>query len=256
MIAFLKGTLAGKTTTTAYIEVSGVGYAVGMSQASLSKLPEAGSAVEVHTYLQVRDDGLSLFGFLSLEEKALFERLIGVGGVAIAMLVATVLTPFHEWEELASDGADAQAAAPASQPEPTSADDAARASSSQKPQAPAVKAASSEDGEPASRGKSAKPEGGYVDSPWRRTCQRIAELYKLSPRETEIFFFIAKGRNAEYVQQELVISMHTAKTHIANIYHKLGVHSSQEMLTLIETFRREDIEKQGAKLGERKAVKD
>ena len=51
MIAFLKGTLAGKTTTTAYIEVSGVGYAVGMSQASLSKLPEAGSAVEVHTYL-------------------------------------------------------------------------------------------------------------------------------------------------------------------------------------------------------------
>ena len=182
--------------------------------------------------------------------------LIGVGGVAIAMLVATVLTPFHEWEELASDGADAQAAAPASQPEPTSADDAARASSFQKPQAPAVKAASSEDGEPASRGKSAKPEGGYVDSPWRRTCQRIAELYKLSPRETEIFFFIAKGRNAEYVQQELVISMHTAKTHIANIYHKLGVHSSQEMLTLIETFRREDIEKQGAKLGERKAVKD
>lgn len=38
--------------------------------------------------------------------------------------------------------------------------------------------------------------------------------------------------------------MHTAKTHIANIYHKLGVHSSQEMLSLIETFREEDIKSQ------------
>ena len=81
MIAFLKGTLAGKTATTAYIEVNGVGYAVGMSQASLSKLPEAGAPVEVHTFLQVRDDALALYGVLALEEKALFERLIGVGGV-------------------------------------------------------------------------------------------------------------------------------------------------------------------------------
>ena len=80
MIAFLKGTLAGKTATTAYIEVNGVGYAVGMSQASLSKLPETGAPVEVHTFLQVRDDALALYGFLALEEKALFERLIGVGG--------------------------------------------------------------------------------------------------------------------------------------------------------------------------------
>lgn len=68
----------------------------------------------------------------------------------------------------------------------------------------------------------------------------MAELYKLSPRETEIFFLIAKGRNAEYVQKTLIISLHTAKTHIANIYHKLGVHSSQEMLSLIETFREQD----------------
>lgn len=95
MIAFLKGALAGKTATTAYIEVSGVGYAVGMPQSDLAKLPEAGGAVEVHTYLQVRDDGLSLFGFLSLEEKALFERLIGVNGVGpkVALAALSVFTP-------------------------------------------------------------------------------------------------------------------------------------------------------------------
>ena len=94
MIAFLKGVLAAKTATTAFIEVNGVGYAVGMSQASLSKLPEAGAAVEVHTFLQVRDDGLSLFGFLTLE-KALFERLIGVGGVGpkVALAALSAFSP-------------------------------------------------------------------------------------------------------------------------------------------------------------------
>lgn len=89
--------------------------------------------------------------------------------------------------------------------------------------------------------QAARAEGDKHDSPWRRTCREVAKLYRLSPRETEIFFLIAKGRNADFVQQKLVISMHTAKTHIANIYHKLGVHSSQEMLSLVEAFREEDI---------------
>lgn len=90
MIAFLKGTLAGKTTSSAVVEVAGVGYAVGMSQAALSKLPEMGGAVEVHTYLQVSDSGIALYGFLTLEEKALFERLIGVGGVGPKMALAAL----------------------------------------------------------------------------------------------------------------------------------------------------------------------
>ena len=95
MIAFLKGTLAGKTATVAYLDVHGVGYAVGMSQASLSKLPEAGKPVEVHTYLQVSDSGIALYGFLSLEEKALFERLISVGGVGpkVALAALSAFSP-------------------------------------------------------------------------------------------------------------------------------------------------------------------
>lgn len=95
MIAFLKGKLAGKTPTTAFVEVQGIGYAIGMSQASLSKLPEAGAPVEVHTYLQVREDALALFGFLSVEEKALFERLISVSGVGpkVALAALSVFTP-------------------------------------------------------------------------------------------------------------------------------------------------------------------
>ena len=95
MIAFLKGTLAGKTETTAYVDVGGVGYEVGMSQSGLEKLPEAGSEVQLHTYLQVSDNGIALYGFRTLEEKALFERLIGVGGVGPKMALAalSIFTP-------------------------------------------------------------------------------------------------------------------------------------------------------------------
>lgn len=101
MIAFLKGTLAGKTATTAYIEVNGVGFAVGMSQASLSRLPELGAPVQVHTYLQVREDEMSLYGFLSLEEQALFEQLIGVSGIGPKVALAA-LSAFPSPQALAS----------------------------------------------------------------------------------------------------------------------------------------------------------
>ena len=101
MIAFLKGTLAGKTATTAYIEVNGVGFAVGMSQASLSKLPELGAPVQVHTYLQVREDEMSLYGFLSPEEQALFEQLIGVSGIGPKVALAA-LSAFPSPQALAS----------------------------------------------------------------------------------------------------------------------------------------------------------
>ena len=90
MIAFLEGTVAGKTDTSVLLNVGGVGFEAGMSTSSLSKLPEAGERVVVHTYLQVRDDGMSLFGFLSLEEKALFERLITVSGVGPKVALAAL----------------------------------------------------------------------------------------------------------------------------------------------------------------------
>ena len=95
MIAFLKGTLAGKTQDTALIEVGGVGYAVGMSAGDISKLPDAGEPVQVHTYLHLREDAIALFGFLTLDEKALFLRMIGVTGVGpkVALAALTVFTP-------------------------------------------------------------------------------------------------------------------------------------------------------------------
>ena len=83
-------------------------------------------------------------------------------------------------------------------------------------------------------------------SPWALACETISKLYQLSPRENDVFMLLAKGRNTEYIQKKLVISTHTAKSHIANIYRKLEVHSSQELLDLVEEIRsKKDREEDG-----------
>lgn len=95
MIAFLNGILAGKTQDTAIIDVGGVGWAVGMAAGSLARLPATGERVQVHTHLHVREDAVSLFGFLSLEEKSLFLRLTGVSGIGpkVALSALSVFSP-------------------------------------------------------------------------------------------------------------------------------------------------------------------
>jgi len=92
MIAFLTGRVAGKTPTHALIEVHGMGYQLAMSSSSLASLPPDGDDVTVHTYLYVREDELSLFGFESLAEKKAFELLITVSGVGPKVALATLST--------------------------------------------------------------------------------------------------------------------------------------------------------------------
>lgn len=57
----------------------------------------------------------------------------------------------------------------------------------------------------------------------------------LTPREQEIAFLLARGRNGSYIQERLVISRNTAKTHTRHIYQKLSVHSQQELIDLVES---------------------
>lgn len=104
MIAFLNGILAGKTQDTAFIDVGGVGYAVGMAGGSLAKLPDTGERVLVHTHLYVREDAVSLFGFLSLEEKNLFLRLNSVSGIGpkVALSALSVFSPQQLVQAIAS----------------------------------------------------------------------------------------------------------------------------------------------------------
>lgn len=69
---------------------------------------------------------------------------------------------------------------------------------------------------------------------FRLKCEAVVETYGLSNRQKEVLIMLAKGRNAEYITEKLVISSHTAKAHIYNIYQKTGVHSRQELMNLVE----------------------
>ncbi|NTW28971.1 MAG: helix-turn-helix transcriptional regulator [Coriobacteriia bacterium] len=69
---------------------------------------------------------------------------------------------------------------------------------------------------------------------WKQGCETAANRYGLSPRESEILYFLAKGRNAEYISQSLHLSYHTVKTHIYHIYQKMNLSSRQQLLDIIE----------------------
>ena len=90
MFAYIKGSLEEKTSTYVVIDVSGVGYKIFMSANSINLIGEIGEIVKVHTHYYVREDNISLYGFLTSEELKMFELLLGVSGVgaksAISML--------------------------------------------------------------------------------------------------------------------------------------------------------------------------
>lgn len=90
MIAFLRGRVAGKGASFCLLDVGGVGYQLAMTTSSLSALPAEGDDVLVHTYLHVREDELSLFGFESEAEKEAFELLITVSGVGPKVALSTL----------------------------------------------------------------------------------------------------------------------------------------------------------------------
>jgi len=95
MIAFVTGRVAARAASYAIVEVGGIGYRLIMSTSSLAALPAEGDEVTVHTYLHVREDELTLYGFESEDERALFEALIGVSGVGpkVALAVLSALKP-------------------------------------------------------------------------------------------------------------------------------------------------------------------
>jgi DNA-binding CsgD family transcriptional regulator len=88
--------------------------------------------------------------------------------------------------------------------------------------------------------KETDTEQNAVLGAWKRRCVKLAKLYGLSPKETEVLLLLAKGRNAEYIQEKLVVSRHTAKAHIYHIYQKANVHSRQELINLLESITLEN----------------
>ena len=90
MIGYLKGKLLYSTAETAVIDVNGVGYETYCSASAFSKMAPGGTC-EVYTYLQISEqNGATLYGFSSLEEKTMFLKLISVSGVGPKMGIAVL----------------------------------------------------------------------------------------------------------------------------------------------------------------------
>lgn len=76
---------------------------------------------------------------------------------------------------------------------------------------------------------------------WKTASEKVYDEHRLTRREREIFELLAKGRNAAYVGNALCISNHTVKSHMLKIYRKLGIHSQQELINLVEDARRKSV---------------
>jgi Holliday junction DNA helicase RuvA len=87
MIALLRGVLIEKHPNQVIVEAGGVGYDVAIPVSTFTKLPEAGVEVRLRIHTHVREEALSLYGFLTQDEKALFEKLISVSGIGPTLAV-------------------------------------------------------------------------------------------------------------------------------------------------------------------------
>lgn len=94
MFSYMKGTLEEIESGHIILENHGIGYEIKTPMAYEQKLPKLGSEIKLYTYLQVKEDGLTLFGFLEKQELSLFQLLLSVNGVGPkgALGIFSVLT--------------------------------------------------------------------------------------------------------------------------------------------------------------------
>lgn len=95
MISYIKGEITYSSGDKIIVENNGIGYDIIVPSFSAEKLCSQNGEVTVYTYMSVRDDGISLFGFSTVEEKSLYEKLISVSGIGpkAAISILGVMTP-------------------------------------------------------------------------------------------------------------------------------------------------------------------
>lgn len=95
MYAFISGILDSVSNGVAIVECNGIGYEINVSASTTNKMPAPGKTIKLYTYLHVREDAMELFGFLTSEEKELYEILISVSGVGpkVGLAILSTLEP-------------------------------------------------------------------------------------------------------------------------------------------------------------------
>jgi Holliday junction DNA helicase RuvA len=115
MIVQLTGTLVEVTPSQVVLDVQGVGYLLGVSGNTAATLPQVGTEhVTLLTRMAVRDDGVTLFGFGTREERALFDRLVAISSVGpkVALSVLSTYTPQQLYEVVTAEDATLMARVP------------------------------------------------------------------------------------------------------------------------------------------------
>ncbi len=97
MINFLQGTIVGihkqnSPRVMLVLEVNHIGYELQIVPRMVSQLPAIGESIQVFTHLQVREDQMVLYGFLSLAERDLFRQLVSVSGIGTQLAIALLDT--------------------------------------------------------------------------------------------------------------------------------------------------------------------
>lgn len=95
MYAYISGKIADKANNYVVIDNGGMGYKIFMSPSVIEKLPDVGEFQKIHTYYYVREDVISLYGFLTNEELRMFELLLSVSGIGAksAIQILSSITP-------------------------------------------------------------------------------------------------------------------------------------------------------------------
>jgi Holliday junction DNA helicase RuvA len=88
MIAYVKGLLGHKEPNRVIVDVSGIGYEVFVPLSTYRQLPAIGGQVKLHTHHYVREDTMQLYGFLSTEEKGIFEMVLSISGVGVKVALS------------------------------------------------------------------------------------------------------------------------------------------------------------------------
>lgn len=81
MISYIRGELVFIEKDKVIVDVNGVGFGIFMPERAMGQLPQTGNEVKIYTYLNVREDAMQLFGFLTRDDMEVFRLLIGVSGI-------------------------------------------------------------------------------------------------------------------------------------------------------------------------------
>lgn len=95
MLAYIKGILEIKTKGYIVVEAGGLGYKIFMPESTIANTGNIGDKVQIYTFMRVREDDVSLYGFLTNEELRMFELLLSVGGIGAkgALGILSNITP-------------------------------------------------------------------------------------------------------------------------------------------------------------------